>query len=45
MTNEFIRENTRFETWPQMMDAGGVESADDITGEAFSEYIASTTGL
>ena len=40
MTDSFIRSNTRFDTWQQMMDAGGVQSSEDIEGPEFSRFIA-----
>ena len=42
-TDEFIQKNTRFQTWSELMEAGGVQSSEDIQGESFSTFIAENT--
>jgi hypothetical protein len=39
MTDAFIQEHTEFQTWQEMMDAGGIQSDDDIGGEPFSKFV------
>lgn len=43
MTDAFIRTETSFNSWEEVMDAGNIESSDDLESEAFSEFIRTNT--
>ena len=43
MTDEFIQENTNFSNWKELMEAGGIQSSEDIQAEPFSLFIAENT--
>ena len=42
-TDDFIQQNTDFQTLEAMLDASGVKSAGQIKGESFSAFIATRT--
>ena len=42
-SDDFIRQNTNFNGWKEMLDAAGVENGDDILSEKFSAFIADNT--
>jgi hypothetical protein len=43
MTDSFIRSQTSFANWQEVMDVGGVESNEDIVSDNFSEFIRKQT--
>lgn len=43
MTNEFISSETKFSSWEEMMEKGGVKCSEDIQGEVFADFIRSNT--
>ena len=43
MTDDFIRDQTNFSNWQELMDAGGVESNDDLKQAGFCDFIRSNT--
>lgn len=43
MPDAFIRQHTNFQTLQAMLDAGGVEDAEGIDSDAFSQFIATNT--
>ena len=43
MNDDFIRRHTDFNSWEEMLDAGGVEDGDNILSEEFSAFIAENT--
>lgn len=38
-TDAFVRQHSRFSTWQEMMDAGGISADEDIQSEWFSEFV------
>lgn len=43
MPDRFIRQHSQFQSLQAFLDAGGVESGEDISSPAFSSFVASNT--
>lgn len=41
ITDHFIQNNTQFNTFQELLDAGGIKSVDDVLTETFATFIAS----
>lgn len=42
-TDDFMRRNTQFQTFQAMIDAGGVETQEEMAQDSFSEFVAKHT--
>ena len=43
MPDRFIRENTNFQTLDAFLEAGGIESQEDMETDAFNNFVATNT--
>jgi hypothetical protein len=39
-SDEFVSHNTDFKTFDEMLDAGGLDKAEDLSGEVWSRFVA-----
>jgi hypothetical protein len=43
LPDSFIRENTNFQTLDAFLDAGGIKSQEDMSTDAFDDFVAANT--
>ena len=43
MPDSFIRETTKFQTLDEFLKAGGIESQEDMSTDAFDNFVAANT--
>ena len=41
--DDFMRANTKFQTMDEMLESAGIEDADDLKSERFSQFVADNT--
>jgi len=43
MTDSFIRQHSKFDTFQTLLDASGIKNAEEIGNDAFSKFISTNT--
>jgi hypothetical protein len=43
MTDSFIRQHSKFDTFQALLDASGIKNADEIGNDAFSKFVSTHT--